>query len=147
MDDIGASVKLLRIQVGLTQKVLGRRAGVSQNVISKIEHGVANPRLTTLVKVAHALNVSVPDLLSKKLRYGEKSDWFSDDFLSVFKENFERSIPKYRTRLALYDEALLSNATISRVFREKVDPTIDTLLKIASITGISLGELFRRRNA
>jgi transcriptional regulator with XRE-family HTH domain len=49
----------------MTQEVLARRAGITQGHLSKIESGERpNPSVTTLKRLARALDVSVATLLS-----------------------------------------------------------------------------------
>jgi transcriptional regulator with XRE-family HTH domain len=49
----------------MAQQLLADLAGVSQSYISKIEAGEESKRLSTLVNVAKALQVSVADLLGE----------------------------------------------------------------------------------
>ncbi len=56
-------VRQLRLQKGLTQLDLARRAGVSQASLSDIETGKCNPTVRMLVKVARALGVAPSELL------------------------------------------------------------------------------------
>ncbi len=48
-----------RIEVGLTQKQLSEKTGISQADISRIEHGTANPSLKTLQRIASALGKKI----------------------------------------------------------------------------------------
>jgi transcriptional regulator with XRE-family HTH domain len=68
MCQISANVKRIREKLGLSQKELADRIGVSFPRISEIENGKGEPRITTIEKVARGLGVSVLDLLrpSKK---------------------------------------------------------------------------------
>lgn len=57
----GSLIRRLRKAVGLTQKELARRAGLSQSLISRIERGNIDPRLSTvrkIMKVIEGLSVS-----------------------------------------------------------------------------------------
>lgn len=45
-----------RKERGLTQKTLAKRIGSKQSVISRLEIGKANPTVSFLKKLAHALN-------------------------------------------------------------------------------------------
>ncbi|HEX2094656.1 MAG TPA: helix-turn-helix domain-containing protein [Longimicrobiaceae bacterium] len=60
---LAANVYHLRTAHGLTQTQLARAVGIAQPRIAEIERGDANPTLGTLVKLAHALGVSVSVLL------------------------------------------------------------------------------------
>jgi transcriptional regulator with XRE-family HTH domain len=60
----GEKVKRLRRGNGLTQVELSKASGVSQGTIAQIEQGeVAQPRPSTITKLAKALGVSGMDLL------------------------------------------------------------------------------------
>ncbi|MGH3712297.1 MAG: helix-turn-helix domain-containing protein [Micromonosporaceae bacterium] len=62
-DFIGARVRHWRLKRGLSQKVLGELAGVTQGYISQIESGLKEvDKRSTLVRLAEALQVSGADL-------------------------------------------------------------------------------------
>lgn len=48
-------LRRLRLQAGLTQKELAKRAGVSQSLIARIEAGTVDPRVSTLRKIISAI--------------------------------------------------------------------------------------------
>ena len=56
-----------RTQLGMTQAQLAAVTGVSQPRLAKIERGDANPRLITLSRLAHALGVTLSELLVDNL--------------------------------------------------------------------------------
>lgn len=60
---IGRAMKRIRIEKGLTQEKLARRAGITLRPLSDIERGVSDPRLSTVLGIARALNVPVEELL------------------------------------------------------------------------------------
>jgi transcriptional regulator with XRE-family HTH domain len=61
---IGDIVKNKRRDLGLTQKELENRSGVTQSMISKLEKGSAeNISIDILRKLAKAMNCTVVDLL------------------------------------------------------------------------------------
>jgi transcriptional regulator with XRE-family HTH domain len=59
MRTVGAQIKVLRKQRGLTLEALAARSGVSMGLISQIERGRGNPSFNTLVQTAHALEVPI----------------------------------------------------------------------------------------
>src|SRR5215475_6999471 len=68
---IGDRVRRLRIErlPRLTQRELAERAGVSVELVSKLEQGVRqSARLATLTKIARALDVDIADLVSRPVR-------------------------------------------------------------------------------
>jgi transcriptional regulator with XRE-family HTH domain len=60
---LAINVLQLRTARGMTQAALAKEIGVAQPRIAEIERGEANPRLTTIGRLARALETSVSDLL------------------------------------------------------------------------------------
>lgn len=56
------SLAALRMQQGLSQAELARRIGTSQSRLSRIETGMDDPRLSTVVRLAKALGVDLNTL-------------------------------------------------------------------------------------
>ncbi|MBS7610673.1 CBS domain-containing protein [Candidatus Bathyarchaeota archaeon] len=54
----GEAIRRLRRTVGLTQKELAKRAGLSQSLISRIERGDVDPRLSTVKRIMHVIEES-----------------------------------------------------------------------------------------
>ncbi|MGB9839784.1 helix-turn-helix domain-containing protein [Thermovenabulum sp.] len=57
-NNIGAKLKKLRTERGLTQVELAKKAGVSPALIGQLENGKVEPSIKTLEKLAHALSVT-----------------------------------------------------------------------------------------
>lgn len=60
---IGERIFAARKNAGLTQLELGKKLGVSQQMIAQFEKSRRNPKLETIEKIAFALNVPVIELL------------------------------------------------------------------------------------
>lgn len=60
--ELGARVRALRHERGLTLKGLGRRAGLSHPFLSQVERGLARPSVGSVERIAAALDVSVARL-------------------------------------------------------------------------------------
>ena len=60
---VGQAIAEARNEVGMSQRDLSSASGIIQADISKIEQGKGNPTLTTLQKIAKALNRSVQSFL------------------------------------------------------------------------------------
>lgn len=58
-NNLGAKLKKLRLDQGLTVTALAEKAGVSPGLITQIEKGQTTPLLPTLESIADALNTSV----------------------------------------------------------------------------------------
>lgn len=61
---MGARIKSLRRGRGLTQDQVAERTGLSVNYLSRIERGLENPTLGTLLSLAEALKVDPLDLFT-----------------------------------------------------------------------------------
>lgn len=55
-EEIKRQIIKARTDLGITQKELAARAGLTQANISKIEKGISHPTVDTLLKLAQALN-------------------------------------------------------------------------------------------
>ena len=53
---IGALIKSIRVQLGMSQKTLAKRAGVPQSTISRIEQEKRDANLSTLNKILSAIS-------------------------------------------------------------------------------------------
>jgi transcriptional regulator with XRE-family HTH domain len=63
---LGARIRDLREQRGMTLGDLERACGVSKGYLSQLERGDAsNPTIIAVGKIAHGLGVSVPELLGE----------------------------------------------------------------------------------
>ncbi len=56
-------IKQLREQRGLTQERLAKKAGLSLGYLARLEIGMHDPSLSTMVKLAKALKVTVAELV------------------------------------------------------------------------------------
>lgn len=62
--DIGASLKSVRKQKGLSQRELAKRAGVTNSTISMIEKNSVSPSVSSLKKVLSGIPMSLVDFFS-----------------------------------------------------------------------------------
>ena len=64
---LAKNIRQLRIKKGLSQEKLARLADISNATLIKIEVGVAKePTITTVTKIACALEVSIDELVGNK---------------------------------------------------------------------------------
>src|ERR1039458_8409447 len=78
------SIRSLRLRSGLSQRQLALRMSVPRTYVSKIENEKATPTLSSLERLARALEVTVPELLSggEKNRQDEISELMKDQFIA-----------------------------------------------------------------
>ena len=67
-------LRKVRLKRGLSLRTLGVMAGVHAVSLVRLEAGKFDPRLSTLRKLAQALEVSVCDLIDQPKTKGGKSD-------------------------------------------------------------------------
>lgn len=65
---LGTWVRSRRKAMGITLPALAGRSGVQKSTISKLENGIGNPSLSTLLALAAALKISVAGMLSVALK-------------------------------------------------------------------------------
>ena len=60
-------LRQLRKKIGWSQQKLAEKAGLSYNVITKIEQGVAKrPTIQTMMKLADAFGISLDELVGRR---------------------------------------------------------------------------------
>jgi DNA-binding XRE family transcriptional regulator len=66
------SIAQLRLKRGWSQAELARRAGTSQPYIARLEQGKVDPQMSTALKIAKVLGVSI-DILAHALSTGTEA--------------------------------------------------------------------------
>ena len=82
--NLATAIRSLRLRNGLSQRQLATRMAVPRTYVSKIENEKATPTLSSLERLARALEVTVPDLLSggERNRQEEIRDLMQDQFIA-----------------------------------------------------------------
>lgn len=62
-EQFGANLRRIRLDAGLTQMELSNRSGLDMAEISRLESGVRDVRLSTIVRLADGLEVPVRALV------------------------------------------------------------------------------------
>jgi len=65
-EQFSRNVRARRAYLGISQEMLGERAGLERTYISQIERNNANPTFDALFNLARALDTSISELLSEK---------------------------------------------------------------------------------
>ena len=66
---ISENIKKHRKKLGLSQDQLARKANVPYSTYLKIESGYTpNPSIQTVINIAEALNVSIDDLVGRRMQ-------------------------------------------------------------------------------
>jgi transcriptional regulator with XRE-family HTH domain len=61
--DLGRNLRAARERLGLTQEQVSERSGVQPGEVSRIERGMRDPKVSTLKRLADAVEVEPGDLL------------------------------------------------------------------------------------
>ena len=61
----GIRIKQIRENAGMTQAELSEKSGITQEHISRIEHGKFTPNVKTADMIAKALSVTLMDILGE----------------------------------------------------------------------------------
>src|SRR5437763_16141774 len=82
--NLASSIRAMRLRNGLSQRQLAGRMSVPRTYVSKIENEKATPTLSSLERLARALAVTVPDLLSggERTRQEEVMELMKDQFIA-----------------------------------------------------------------
>lgn len=96
---IAEAIRTLRHKTGLSQRQLALRMSVPRTYVSKIENEKATPTLSSLARLAKALEVTVPDLLegSANLRDMQVRELLNDEFISQISPFILRLDPLQRS--------------------------------------------------
>ena len=91
---LGYRIQTIRLAKKLTQEELAKKIDKSVHYISAIERGTRSPRLTTLVDLMHALQITPNELfcdlvgpdptVNLFLKMGEKEKIFIAEFIEKF---------------------------------------------------------------
>lgn len=81
---LATAIRSIRLGSGLSQRQLALRMSVPRTYVSKIENEKATPTLSSLERLARALEVTVPDLLSggERNRQQEVRELMQDPFIA-----------------------------------------------------------------
>jgi transcriptional regulator with XRE-family HTH domain len=81
---VALAIRNLRQRVGMSQRQLALRMQVPRTYVSKIENEKACPTLSSLARLARALEVTVPDLLNggQRTREEEIAELVADEFIA-----------------------------------------------------------------
>jgi transcriptional regulator with XRE-family HTH domain len=89
---VAAAIRSLRMRAGLSQRQLAMRMNVPRTYVSKIENEKACPTLGSLERLAGALRVRIPDLLT----IGRTTE---DDIRELSRDEFISELLPYMHKL------------------------------------------------
>lgn len=157
MDDearaLGEIVRRRRDELGLSQRALAPRAGLSRRHLHDIEHANPSIRFATLFNLAHALDMTATELVEaiEQPREGRRphpsvTSVIDDDRLTVFTG---RAIRRRRQQLGLSVEQLgagsrIGGSHVAEIERGRRAPRLLTLFRLADALDMDATELVQR---
>ncbi len=90
MNPIGEQIRNARKKAGLTQAQLGQKCNLADSAIRRYESGRGNPTMSTLAKIATALNIGVADLLTTEGTQAEMAIIRTFDKIRALDQNSKR---------------------------------------------------------
>ncbi|KPQ21856.1 MULTISPECIES: cupin domain-containing protein [unclassified Halomonas] len=82
-DDVGASLRSLRKQRGISQRELAKLCGVTHSSLSLIEQGKVSPSVSSLKKILNAFSISVGDFFTMDLDSQEQVFYSADELVDI----------------------------------------------------------------
>lgn len=82
-DDVGASLRSLRKQRGISQRELAKLCGVTHSSLSLIEQGKVSPSVSSLKKILNAFSISVGDFFTMDLDSQEQIFYSADELVDI----------------------------------------------------------------
>ena len=109
---VGDNIRKFRKQKKMTQKELGNKLGISQSAINQFENNKTAPKLTTIIKVADALDVLPRDLIGNNF----------NEFTEIKGEKLRiRTNSIDYIKKCLDSESALNTAELTELFHENKD--------------------------
>lgn len=155
LDRLGTRVRTLRNQRGMTRKALAQYAEVSERYLAQLESGDGNISIVLLRRIARALGVQVPQLVSETADPPLDAVLFSQfierlpapalkEARELVMRHFGPSTAAARcARIALLGLRGSGKSTLGRLLaKQRGIPFIELDQEIERITGTSLGEIF-----
>ena len=145
---VSENIGKLMVLKGLSQQDLAELTDLSRNTINKIAstRRNSNPKISTLIKVARALDVDFPQIFTREMNTEKSFDTKMNlnRYMNVFIQNTEFYMRGKKQKL-LSSEPGVQESTISEILRGRIsDPKITTLYYVSEQINVRLDYLFIR---
>lgn len=105
---VGRKIALYRKEAGFTQDELAEKSGKMINTISKLERGIGDPKLSTLLDISLALNVSLFEILaideSSLTKYKRSNEKLISEINRILQELDERTLNIIKKQINVFKE-------------------------------------------
>lgn len=131
---IGENVKKIRKEKGLTQKELGERLGITQSAIGQFENDKTSPTITTISKIANALDVEIDKIMNIPMQYTYEHTYLNQERIKIPDINYikkrEQLLSNFNKLNDLGQNKILEDiedlTALPKYQKEKEDPSGDS---------------------
>jgi len=153
IDALGLRVREARARRGMSRKALAQNSDVSERYLAQVENGETNPSIIVLRHVAHALGISLMELLESQQdspeyrlihRFLEQlSPNRLEEALLRLMRDFGKEDASRRKRIALVGLRGAGKSTLGRALASELAmPFVELNGAIEAEAGMSLNEIF-----
>ena len=129
---LGAKIKEVRKEQGLSQGELGRLSGIHEKLVSKYENERIKPTADTLKKIAQALHISADYLIFDNTPKEGKVELKDVELFSMFKEVEDMGEEERETIKKVID-AMIVKSKVQRAVRPEVrDPWSERMRRVVA---------------
>jgi transcriptional regulator with XRE-family HTH domain len=118
---LGAKIKELRKEQGLSQGALGKLSGIHEKLVSKYENERIIPTADTLKKIAQALKVTSDYLIFDNVPKDGRTELSDPELFSMFKE-VEHMGEEERGTIKKVIDAMIVKSKVQKAIRPEQDP-------------------------
>lgn len=129
--EFGARIKQLREAAAFSQNELAKRAGIAQSGLSYLENGAKSPNIDTLLRICHALGITLAEFM------GESGAPQLDSDLRQLLREAETLDPEQRSKLTDFVRSFQGSEDI----RELSHAIADRLIYLCDERGITINKL------
>lgn len=150
---LGQNLKKARDYHQYSIKEVAGLVSYDRHCLSSLERGEKSVKINTVIKLAKALDVSLPGLFSRNFHIQKQKEYscFSgafmpDQYMIVYVENLKNILNKTNHfQYSIYSTSGIDASIISKIITGKYEnPTVSTLTKIANSIHMELSYMFIR---
>ncbi|AUH34194.1 cupin domain-containing protein [Paracoccus tegillarcae] len=121
--DVGARLKELRVQNGLSQRQLAESAGVPHGQVSMIETNKSSPSVSSLRKILGGLSIGMTEFFEPEAQEEERPFFTPSDLRDLTSRLYSEQCPEGKITLKQVGNARLHNL---QILHETYEPGADT---------------------
>ena len=152
-NNIGLIVKKYRSKRGITRQVLANKSGISLRYLAQLESGKANPTISIIANIAHALNLTLSDIFfnSKNTnnlnlmdqRFNTLNSHQKDKVYELINDIYkENKLNKNKNKIALIGLRGAGKSTLGNMLHAEYEyPLFEATNEIEMLGGMNINEI------